>query len=137
MATSAHEMPSIADPARPRAVLRLNGLAAVAAGTVMVILAGPLARVLGLGNRGLLAVSGIVLAVIGSDELFVAVRQGLRRAHLLLFAIADLALLGGGLAFLAAGPAALTLLERAIVAVSAVALGLFAIENVRAARRLS
>ena len=136
MATTAHEMPSMHDPARPRAILRLNALVAVAAGSLMLLVAGPLARLLGLGDRGLLAAAGLVLLAVGSDELFVAVHRGLRRIHLHLFAIADLALLGGGLAFLAAGPAALTLLERAIVAIAAIALGLFAIENVRAARKL-
>jgi hypothetical protein len=137
MATTAHEMPSLNDPARPRAILRLNAVVAVAAGIVMLLVAGPLARILELGDRGLLATAGLVLLAIGSDELFVAVHRGLRRVHLHLFAIADLALLGGGLAFLSAGPAALTILERAIVAVAALALGLFAIENLRAGRRLS
>jgi hypothetical protein len=137
MATTAQEMPSIGDPARPRAILRLNALAAVAAGSVMLLVAGPLARILGLGSRGLLAAAGLVLIALGSDELFVAVRRGLRRAHLRLFAIADLALLSGGIVFLAVGPAALTLLERAIVALAAIALGLFAIENELEARRLN
>ena len=136
MATTAHEMPSMNDPARPRAILRLNAVVSVAAGLLMLLVAGPLARILGLGDRGLLAAAGLVLLAVGSDELFVAVHRGLRRVHLRLVAIADVALLGGGLAFLAVGPAALTLLERAIVAVSAIALGLFAIENVRAARNI-
>lgn len=137
MAVSAHEMPPITDPARSRAILRLNGLVAVAGGALMLLLAGPLARILGLGSRSLLAIAGIVLIGFGSDELFFAVGRGLRRLHVHLFAIADLALVAGGAVFLAVGPAALTLLERAIVAVVAVALGWFAIEEFRAARTLS
>ncbi|MFY9586799.1 MAG: hypothetical protein WAT66_05015 [Actinomycetota bacterium] len=136
MATTTHEMPSIGDPARPRAVLRLNALAAVAAGSMMLLLAGPLARILGLEGRGLLAAAGLILVALGSDELFIAVRRGLRRAHLYLVAFADLAILGAGVAFLAAGPAALTFLERGIVAVAAVALGWFAIAVCRTARLL-
>jgi hypothetical protein len=136
MATTVHEMPSIGDPARPRAVLRLNALAAVAAGSLMLLLAGPFARLLGLGDRGLLAAVGLVLITLGSDELFIAVRRGLRRAHLYLVVFADLAVLGGGVAFLAAGPSALTVLERAVVAVTAVALGWFAIAVYRTTRTL-
>jgi hypothetical protein len=137
MAVSAHEMPPISDPARPRAILRLNALVALAGGSLMLLLAGPAARILGLGSRTLLAVAGIVLIGFGSDELFVAVRRGLRPLHVHLFAIADLALVAGGAVFLAVGPAALTFLERAIVAVVAIALGLFAIEEFRSARTLS
>ena len=136
MATTMHEMPSVGDPARPRAVLRLNALAAVAAGSVMLLLAGPLARILGLEGRGLLAAAGLILLALGSDELFIAVRRGLRRAHMYLVAFADLAILGAGVAFLAAGPTALTFLERGIVAVAAVALGWFAIAVYRTARLL-
>ena len=136
MATTVHEMPSIGDPARPRAVLRLNALAAVAGGSLMLLLAGPLARLLGLEDRGLLAATGLILLALGSDELFIAVRRGLRRAHLYLVAFADLAVLGGGVSFLVAGPGALTFLERAVVAVAAVALGWFAIAVYRTARTL-
>jgi hypothetical protein len=136
MATTAQEMPSIHDPARPRAILRLNALAAVAAGSLMLLIAGPLARILGLEDRGVLAAAGLVLVVLGSDELFVAVRRGLKRAHVYLFAFTDVALLGGGTAFLLAGPTALTFLERAVVAVAAVALGWFAIAVSRTARML-
>jgi hypothetical protein len=136
MATTMHEMPSVGDPARPRAVLRLNALAAVAAGSLMLVLAGPLARILGLEGRGLLAAGGLILMALGSDELFIAVRRGLRRAHLYLVAFADVAILGGGVAFLAAGPAALTFLERGVVAVAAVALGWFAVAVYRTARLL-
>ena len=136
MATTAHEMPSMHDPARPRAILRLNALVVVAAGSLMLLVAGPLARILELGDRGLLAAAGLVLLAVGSDELFVAVRRGLRRVHVRLFALADVALLGGGAAFLVAGPSALTFLERAIVTIVAMVLGWFAIAVYRTARIL-
>lgn len=137
MAVTAHEMPGISDPARPRAVLRLNALVGLAAGSVLLLIAGPLARVLGLGSRGLLAIAGLILFAVGSDELFFANRRGLRRLDLHLFAITDLALLAAGIAFLAGGPPGLTLFERSVVAVVAIAMGLFAIEEFRSARTLS
>jgi hypothetical protein len=120
----------------PRSILRLNALAAVAGGSLMLLFAGPLARLLGLGGRGVLAVAGLILIAVGSDELMFAVGRGLRRLHLRLFAITDVALVGGAAAFLAWGPGGLTVFERAIVAIVAFALGLFAIAEFRAAREL-
>ena len=137
MAVTAQEMPGISDPARPRMVLRLNALVGLAAGSVLLLIAGPLARVLELGSRGVLAVAGVILFAVGADELFFANRRGLRRVDLHLFALTDLALVGAGIVFLAAGPAGLTLLERSVVAVVAIVLGWFAIEGFRIARTLS
>ena len=137
MAVTAHEMPGISDPARPRAVLRLNALAGLAAGSILLLIAGPLARVLGLEGRGLLAIAGVILFAVGSDELFFANRRGLRRIDLRLFALTDLALVAAGIAFLSAGPPGLTILERAVVAVVAIVFGWFAIEDLRSARTLS
>lgn len=137
MAATAREMRPTPDPARPRAILRMNALAAVAIGSLMLLLAGPVNQLLGLGGRGPLAIAGLVLLAIGSDELFVAVRRGLRRLHLRLFALTDFALVAAGVAFLAAGPAALTILDRAIVVLATAVLGLFAVAAFRAARSLS
>jgi hypothetical protein len=137
MAATARDIRPISSPTlSPRSILRLNALAAVTGGSLMLLFAGPLARALGLGNRGLLAVAGLILIGVGSDELMFAVGRGLRRLHLRLFAITDVALVGGAAAFLAWGPEGLTLFERALVAIVAVPLAWFAIAEFRAAREL-
>ena len=136
MASIAQDMRRILDPARPRAILRMNALAALVGGSLMLLIAGPIAQIMGWGGRGPVALAGLILLVLGSDELLIAVGRGVRRLHVLLFAIADLALVAGGLAFLLDGPSVLTVLDRILVAVVAVALGWFAIAEFRAARAL-
>lgn len=137
MAATARDMRQVPVPSlSPRAILRLNALAAVTGGSLLLLFAGPLARLLGLGSRGVLAVAGLVLIAVGSDELMFAVGRGLRRLHVRLFALTDLGLVGGGVAFLAWGPAGLTAFERAVVAIVCVALAWFAIAGFRSAREL-
>lgn len=137
MAATARDMRPISSPALgPRALLRLNALVALTGGSLMLLYAGPLARAIGLGNRVPIALAGVVLIAIGSDELMFAVGRGLRRLHLRLFALTDLALVGGATAFLAWGPQGLNIFERAVVAIVAAALGWFAIAEFRHARQL-
>ena len=136
MAATAHDIRRGADPSEPRTVLRLNAIVSLVAGSLMLFIAGPLASLLGIGGRGALAIAGLVLLAVGLDEFLVAVGRRMRVIQVRLFALADLVLVGGGVAFLAAGPVALSVVERAFVAVVAVVLGWFAIAAFRSARAL-
>lgn len=120
----------------PRTIVRLNAIASVLAGTVMLIFAGPLAQRSGVAEQGLLAIAGAILLGYGVDGLGVAVGRHLRKAQVLLYAFADAAWLVVGGAFVVVGPDALTFLERALIAFSAAVLGWFGLAALRAARSL-
>ena len=119
-----------------RTILRLNAIASAAAGVVMLIFAGPLARLSGVVHPAVLAVCGAIALAYGLDELSVAVGRRLRRAEVRIYALADVALTAGGLAFLVRGPETLTFLERSLIAVTVGALGWFACAGFRAAKAL-
>jgi hypothetical protein len=137
MASSAHDVRSFAGQRLDaRTVVRLNAIASVAVGSLMLLIAGPMARQTGIARPGILAITGALLWFYGLDGLGLAVGRRLRRAHVRLFAFADAAWVGGGVALLVAGPHALTFLERALVAVAAILFVGFSFAGWRAARGL-
>lgn len=136
MAASAHDL------RRPggvkldaRTALRLNAISSLVVGAVMLVFAGPLARITGIGRPGLLAIFGAVLFGYGFDEFGFAVGRRLRRAHVYLFAVVDLAFVASAV-FLVIGPDAFSAMERALIAAVAAVFGWFAIAEFRAARSL-
>src|SRR5205809_5813276 len=97
MAASVHDVRDVrGDHLSPRAILRANGVVAVTMGSLILLVAGPIAGALHMSHRALPAVAGLILLLLGSDELMVAVGRGLRRLHVRLFALADAALVAGG-----------------------------------------
>lgn len=137
MATSTHGLPLFGGT-KPdaRTILRLNGIASLALGALILIFAGPLARLTEIGRPDILAIFGAVVFGYGFDQMGFALGRGLRRAHVLLFAVADVLWIAVGTAFLLAGPDALTFLERALISTVAVLFGWFAWAGIRAARAL-
>ena len=118
-----------------RTTLRLNAIASAIVGTLMLVFAGPLARLTAIGRPGLLAIFGAVLLGYGIDEFGFAVGRRLRRAHVHLFAIVDLVVIAGAV-LIVIGPAALGAAERALIVAAAVVFGWFAIAEFRAARSM-
>lgn len=134
MAASPHDL-RLLGGVKPdaRTTLRLNAMVSGVVGTLMLVFAGPLARITGIGRPGLLAIFGAVLLGYGFDEFGFAVGRRLRRAHVHLFAIVDLVVVAGAV-LLVTGPAALSVVERALIV--AVVFGWFAIAEFRAARSM-
>ncbi len=135
MAASAHDA-RLVGGSKARTILRLNGIAAVTLGGLMLIVAGPLAGLAEVGRPAVLAILGAILFGYGFDELAIAVGRRLRRAHVWLAAVAGVAWLAGAYVFVLAGPEALTFLERSLIAASAIVVGWFALAEIRAARSL-
>jgi uncharacterized membrane protein HdeD (DUF308 family) len=120
----------------PRAILRLNGLAAILVGSLILIVAGPIAGAFRMGHRALPAVAGLILLLLGSDELMFAVGRRLRRLHVRLFALADAALVAGGAFLIATGTPSLAIFERVALWIVAVTVAPFAVAAFRASREL-
>jgi hypothetical protein len=135
MAASAHDLRLPWVKRDARTTLRLNAIASLAVGMLMLVFAGPLARITGIGRPGLLAIFGAVLLVYGVDEFGFAVGRRLRRAHVHLFAVVDLVVIGGAI-LIVIGPAAVSVVERALIVAVAVVFGWFAIAEFRAARSM-
>ena len=120
-----------------RLVLRLNGLTSVGSGLAMLFGAGALAGELGIDRPAAVGLVGLAILLFGLDALVFSVRRRLRRAHVIAFAVADLAFAAGSLAVLVSSPDALTFLGRALVATAAVVVAWFATTQLRGARHLA
>ena len=136
MAASAHDLRLLGGvKLDARTTLRLNAMVSGVVGTLMLVFAGPLARITGIGRPGLLAIFGAVLLGYGIDEFGFAVGRRLRRAHVHLFAIVDLVVIAGAV-LIVTGPVALSVVERTLIVMAAIVFGWFAIAAFRAARNM-
>lgn len=136
MAASAHDIRLLGGvKLDARTTLRLNAMASGVVGTLMLVFAGPLARITGIGRPGLLAIFGAVLLGYGLDEFAFAVGRRLRRSHVHLFAIVDLVVIAGAV-LIVTGTAALSVVERTLIVIAAIVFGWFAIAEFRAARSM-
>ena len=136
MAASAHDLRLLGGvKLDARTTVRLNAIASGVVGTLMLVFAGPLARITGVGRPGLLAIFGAVLLGYGLDEFGFAVGRRLRRSHVHLFAIVDLIVILGAV-LIVTGPAALSVIERTLIVIAAIVFGWFAIAEFRAARSM-
>ena len=119
-----------------RNLLRLNAIFSGVSGLALALLNRPLAEVFGI-SRGIVATIGVALIVYAADLSITAVRRGLRRSIVLMFATADAAWVLGGLAVLLAWPDTLSIAGRLALAATIVPVAAFAALQFRGARRLT
>jgi len=119
-----------------RDLLRLNAIFSGAAGLTLFILNRPLADVFGL-RRGVVAAIGVGLMIYAADLTVAAVRNGLHRTLVLLFATADAAWVLAAIAILVAWPNALSIAGRLALAATIAPVAAFAALQFRGARRLA
>lgn len=119
-----------------RQLLRLNALFSGLSGATLFLLQRPLGEAFGVG-RAPIAVVGVALLIYGADLGIAAVRNGLRRPLVMLFASADAAWVLAALTVLMVWPHELSVAGRLALAATIAPVAAFAVLQFRAARRLA
>jgi len=118
-----------------RDVLKINALFSALSGLILIFAGGPLGRLFDV-PRTLLVAVGATLLIYAADLAITAVRRGLRRFEVLLFASADAAWVLGTSGVLLVAPEVISLAGRLVLAAVAVPVATFAALQFRAARAL-